>query len=307
MNNYQPDLPEVSIGLPVYNGELFLKKALDSLLKQTYFDFELIISDNNSTDLTPQICKEYEKNDKRIRYIKQEKNIGAYPNFYFVLTQAKGKYFMWAAADDYWKPDFLSKNLEILQNHPNVVCSISKVGTYGIPEKDIEKFNIPTVRYPKFIKNFVMNRRKSMIVVSYPVHGTFEKKLRLFLKNTGSNSRFYGLYRTQQIRDCFIKKPFIAVENAIFINLLKLGDLYQVDEELFFRFTSGWSTFGLFNMAKQIHENFLGVIFPYYPFNSWCLKNIGIKNTLRNLDIFTRFNLGGVFFLIVDLLLKLKK
>ena len=84
MNDHQSDLPEVSIGLPVYNGELFLKKALDSLLNQTYSNFELIISDNNSTDSTQKICQEYAKNDKRICYIHQEKNIGAFSNFSFV-------------------------------------------------------------------------------------------------------------------------------------------------------------------------------------------------------------------------------
>ena len=118
MNNHQHNLPEVSIGLPVYNGELFLKKALDSLLNQTYSNFELIISDNNSTDSTQKICEEYAKNDKRICYICQEKNIGAFSNFSFVLSKAQGKYFMWAAVDDYWDDNFLQKNLDILQQNP---------------------------------------------------------------------------------------------------------------------------------------------------------------------------------------------
>jgi len=306
MNDYQPS-PEVSIGLPVYNGELFLKKALDSLLNQTYSDFELIISDNNSTDLTPQICKEYAENDKRIHYVKQEKNLGAYSNFYFVLTEAKGKYFMWAAADDYWDPNFILKNIKILSSNSNIVCSISKLDTFTLADDLIKKEKIKTVQYPSFLKNFVNTRRQKMIKVTFPVHGKFKNKVRKFLMNPGSNSRFYGLYRTSQIKKCFIKEPFIAVENAIFLNLLKLGDLYEIDEILFHRFESGWSTYGLINMAKNIHGTFLGVLFPYYPFNNWCIKNIGIKNILKNFDIFARLNIGGFIFLMIDLILKIRR
>ncbi len=159
MNDYQSDFPEVSIGLPVYNGELFLKKALESLLNQTYSNFELIISDNNSTDSTQKICQEYAKNDKRIQYIRQEKNIGAFSNFSFVLTKATRKYFMWAAVDDYWDADFIQKNLDVLQQNPNVICSISKIDTYGFSDDEMIKYNIPIVNYPKFLRGFIKRRR----------------------------------------------------------------------------------------------------------------------------------------------------
>ena len=92
----------ISIGMPVYNGAKYIGQALDSLLAQTFFDFELIISDNASTDDTETICKSYERLDSRIRYVRQAKNLGALANFQFVLDQAKGQFFMWAAADDLW-------------------------------------------------------------------------------------------------------------------------------------------------------------------------------------------------------------
>ena len=77
--------PRVSIGLPVCNGENYLKQALDSIMAQTYTDFELIISDNASTDRTAQICKEYANRDPRIRYYRNEKNLGAARNFNYVF------------------------------------------------------------------------------------------------------------------------------------------------------------------------------------------------------------------------------
>ncbi len=112
--------PEVSIGMPVYNGEIFIREALDSLLAQTFTNFELIISDNASTDGTESICLNYAEQDSRIRYIRQRENISALPNFQFVLGEARGKYFMWAACDDKWDGNWiklLHMRLTGIKNH----------------------------------------------------------------------------------------------------------------------------------------------------------------------------------------------
>src|ERR1017187_2035195 len=92
--------PTVSIGMPVYNGEEYIRRALDSLLAQTFTDFELIISDNASSDATPEICTAYAKADLRIRHVRQQTNMGPSRNFSFLAKEARGKYFMWAAHDD---------------------------------------------------------------------------------------------------------------------------------------------------------------------------------------------------------------
>ena len=92
--------PLISIGFPVYNGENYIQKSMDALLNQTYKNFEIIISDNASTDNTQAICLDYLERDSRIRYIRQPQNIGATENFIFVLTEAKGTYFLWNAYDD---------------------------------------------------------------------------------------------------------------------------------------------------------------------------------------------------------------
>lgn len=106
----------VSIGMPVYNGEKYIRDALDSLLGQSYKDFELIISDNASTDSTEKICRQYAWKDARVKYFRQPKNLGAAANFRFVLDQANGAYFMWAACDDKWSPDWLERMREALGN-----------------------------------------------------------------------------------------------------------------------------------------------------------------------------------------------
>ena len=84
--------PTLSVGLPVYNGERYLAESLDALLAQTYADFELIISDNASTDGTAEICREYAARDPRIRYVRQPVNVGAGPNHNLLVPLARGAY-----------------------------------------------------------------------------------------------------------------------------------------------------------------------------------------------------------------------
>lgn len=110
------NFPTVSIGMPVYNGEKYITEALDSLLAQTFKDFELIISDNASTDATELICRNYAKRDSRICYIRQHDNLGALSNFQHVLDQANAEYFMWAACDDIWDKDWVAKLRNALEN-----------------------------------------------------------------------------------------------------------------------------------------------------------------------------------------------
>ena len=117
------EFPLVSIGLPVYNGERYLRDALPRLISQDYPNFELIVSDNASTDNTAEICKEYSAVESRIRYIRQETNLGAIRNFNKVFELSSGKYFMWAAYDDWWDSSYVSKCVARLEQHPEaIIC-----------------------------------------------------------------------------------------------------------------------------------------------------------------------------------------
>jgi glycosyltransferase involved in cell wall biosynthesis len=107
--------PVVSIGLPVYNGARFLAASLDSLLAQTFVDFELVISDNASTDETEEICRAYSAGDPRIRYLRQETNRGAAWNYNSLVGAAAGRYFKWATHDDVHAPTYVERCLEALR------------------------------------------------------------------------------------------------------------------------------------------------------------------------------------------------
>lgn len=106
----------ITIGLPVYNGSPFIKDALESLRAQTYKNYELIISDNCSTDDTEEICRAYVAADSRIRYQKHAVNRGGFANFKWVLDEARSKYFMWACHDDLWSENYLAEMSSILDD-----------------------------------------------------------------------------------------------------------------------------------------------------------------------------------------------
>jgi glycosyltransferase involved in cell wall biosynthesis len=116
--------PMVSVGLPVYNGEKYLNQALNSICNQDFGDFELIISDNASTDGTQEICKTYAARDSRIRYFRNERNIGAAPNYRKVFELSRGEFFKWCAHDDLCHPSFLRRCLETFAGAPSSVVLV---------------------------------------------------------------------------------------------------------------------------------------------------------------------------------------
>ena len=132
------NVPVVSIGLPVFNGENYLRQSIQSILDQTFQDFELIISDNCSTDGTEDICREFAGKSDKIRYYRQSENVGASANFDFTYLQARGKYFKWQGHDDYAYPEFLEKCLERLREDPDAVLCQSHVAVVDSHDDLIE-------------------------------------------------------------------------------------------------------------------------------------------------------------------------
>lgn len=115
--------PKVSIGMPVYNMENTLPEAINTVLNQTFSDFELIISDNASDDGTEEICRAAAKQDSRVIYHRNPENIGGTENFRLTFLLSKGKYFMWAAGDDSRKPDMVTRCVEALEADPEAVLA----------------------------------------------------------------------------------------------------------------------------------------------------------------------------------------
>ncbi len=118
--------PRVSIAICLYNAERFLTQAFDALLAQTYRDFELIVTDNCSTDRTGEICRTYAACDARIRYHRNASNIGAPKNFNLAFSFARGEYFRWSAGNDLCAPELIERCVEVLDKRPEVVLCYPK-------------------------------------------------------------------------------------------------------------------------------------------------------------------------------------
>jgi glycosyltransferase involved in cell wall biosynthesis len=119
-------IPPITIGLPVYNREKYMRTALDSLLSQTFGDFELVICDNASTDGTASIAQEYADRDERVRFHRNDVNIGANRNFNRVFHLSRGKYLKWSTSDDYWAPQTLERLFPIIESDPSIVLCYPK-------------------------------------------------------------------------------------------------------------------------------------------------------------------------------------
>ncbi len=119
--------PRVSIGVPVRNGERYLAECLDSILGQTYGDFEVVVSDNGSDDATPDIIREYERRDDRVRGHRSDNDHGAGWNFNRVLELSRGRYFKWQAHDDLLTPTFLERTVAVLDDDDEATVAYTHV------------------------------------------------------------------------------------------------------------------------------------------------------------------------------------
>ncbi len=290
---------KITVGIPVFNGEKSIQKSIDSVLSQTFLDFELIISDNGSTDSTSLICKEYEKKDKRIRYIRHEKNMGGLYNFKLLLDESKTEYFVWLAADDYWDSTFLEKNFSVLKKNHNIVCSVSQVEYFG---NNMDYWKKRSMVGPFKIFRKTIERYQNL--QNYPTSGTFESKFRYYLKLRGHHHAFFGMYRTEQLKKSFGEAE-ISIDLTTMLNALRLGDFHVVDEILMHRYDGGVSAQGFFQHKKAKKLNFIEAISSNYPFTKWCFRNFGYALCLKNLDLFVIWNLEPLFFLIVNIIRKM--
>ncbi|MCB1876468.1 MAG: glycosyltransferase family 2 protein [Chromatiales bacterium] len=115
--------PLVSVGMPIFNEERFLRASLDALTEQDYVNIEIIISDNASTDHSETICRDYAERFAHVTYHRFAENKGPGPNFAHVLKQARGEFFMWASGHDLWAPNYLSSCVDALTRHEDAVLA----------------------------------------------------------------------------------------------------------------------------------------------------------------------------------------
>jgi glycosyltransferase involved in cell wall biosynthesis len=200
--------------MPLYNAERYLRETLNSIVRQTFRDFELIISDNASTDATAAICEEYAARDDRIRYVRNSRNLGAAQNFNKVFELSQGKYFKWAAADDVCHPAFLERCVRVLECDPEVVIAyprtevIDEEGRIVTTARDELRLNSTDVR-ARFT-----DLLSPMSYTSYP---------------------FYGLMIRNVLQRTRLMIRYLAADRCLLAELSLYGRFSEIDEVLFYR------------------------------------------------------------------------
>ena len=258
MTNKIKTYPKVTIGMLAYNGEKTIVKAINSLLSQTFKDFELIISNDASTDRTGIICEKFALEDSRINYICQDKNIGEFPNSVFLLNKAKGKYFMWAADDDWRSPDFLMSNVTALDQNSRFVASTSPSCYEG--EENMK------------------NRH-----VNFNLKGTTKDRYKVFLQNAWkSHGIYYSLMRSKIAKEYKDLEVFYAANDWSFdFFLISRGEINRSEEVLLVLGKYGQSMSN--NPWNYYRNKPIEFFIPLYEFSKYALslmKNLKLNEWL---------------------------
>ena len=272
---------KLTIGLPTYNCENTIGNKIEELLKQSFKDYVLIISDNNSTDNTGKICESMSKKDNRIVFFQQDKNKGPFWNFNFLLQKAQTNYFVMTTPDDILSKNFLESNINILEKC-KVVGSIGECSLFNrIIDSNSHKFEI----------NILKNSRKYQYV--HPVKGELKEKIRFYL-DFQMGSQFYSIFRTKDIKfaNFYRNKANYGMwqsDFAAILKILKRGNLH-VDLESFLYKEVSTKSHSVIKYMKIFNFSISEILFSKAIFSVWFFKEFGTKLFLKNFGVLLRSN-----------------
>jgi glycosyltransferase involved in cell wall biosynthesis len=202
--------PLVSVGVPVYNGERYLAGALDALAAQDLEDFEVVICDNASTDATAEIAREYAARDGRFSYHRNQRNLGLSGNFNRTFELSRGRYFKWAAHDDWHPPQALRLCAEALEGDPSAVLCGSAV---AIMDDDGEVFDQwhPTADLRSPNPRVRLHRLIWTLDETHPL---------------------FALMRSDALRRTPGYRPYVAADRVLLSQLVLMGPFWQLPDVL---------------------------------------------------------------------------
>lgn len=206
--------PKITLAMPVYNGSNFIRDALDSILAQTFTDFELIVCDNASEDDTREIVQQYAAKDSRIELIRNPRNIGASANYNLGFKHGRGEYLKWCAHDDTLSPNYLEACIRVIDDDPDVALAFGT--TLGITGKN-EIVRPVGDETPSLDSDDPAKRFQQAIELSgtcFPIFGVFR---RANLQRSTLHRPYYGSDRAV-LAEAAIMGKFVRVEEAVFYN-----------------------------------------------------------------------------------------
>lgn len=189
--------PRISIGIPIYYGETFLKETLDNILEQNFNDFEIIITDNNPGGEPAEIAELYSKQYGNITYIKHKSNIGALINWNSIIDYIQGDFFIYAGAHDLWSPELLKKLLSLLENNEDAIL-VYAPSYWMSPEGEITSISTGFV---DTTGQNIINRFNSIF--------------------WGGQDALYGLIKTSALKKTCLQKQIIG-SGALWLSELSL-------------------------------------------------------------------------------------
>jgi glycosyltransferase involved in cell wall biosynthesis len=201
-----PIPPKVSVLIPTYNNASFLDETIQSVLNQTFQDFELIIVDNCSTDNTEEVVEKY-LSDDRISYYKNSTNLGLSGNWNKCLEYAKGEYIKYLCSDDKFLPELLEKYVAVMDAHPQVSIVTSNRETFG---KGVQFREVPFY--------YVQEGRKIIYKTLETFNWIGEPTLVMFRKS----NLYIGPFR----------KLIFITDMEMWLRQLTVGDCYFLPETL---------------------------------------------------------------------------
>jgi glycosyltransferase involved in cell wall biosynthesis len=224
--------------MPLYNNATTIRRAVESLLGQSFDDFRLLISDDGSEDETAQICQEYAERDQRIDFVRQPTNLN-YGNFRYVVNAARSPLFMFAAGDDYWDPEFVQRMIAELNANPGAVCAVSRVAFVRGDE--------------------VIELSKGTEALT----GTRIENLCYYLSSPNDNSRMYGVFRTEVAQRAFPTKDFHAFDWAFCAGTILEGTHIEVPDILMWRDRTDSSRYTEY--VRRDAKSAINRVFPMRP------------------------------------------
>jgi glycosyltransferase involved in cell wall biosynthesis len=204
--------PTVTVGLPVYNGENFLADAVESVLGQTFADLQLVICDNASTDRTAEICAGFASRDRRVVYVRNERNLGAAPNYNRTFQLGSGRYFKWLAHDDRMEPAYLEQTVAGLEADPSAVLC-------NTPIDFIDSAGRKIATYPSLLAE----------IATLPASGRFAA---LVLRNHPC-ADIFSLFRRTALDGSLLHATFHGADRALLAQMALRGRMLQLKEPLF--------------------------------------------------------------------------
>lgn len=248
-------MPLVSIGLPVFNGEQFLRAAIEAILGQDFYDLELIIHDNDSTDATGPICEHFSRQDSRVRYYRNPTNIGASGNYNLAFEKSRGTYFKWAAHDDLCEPMFISKCVAALEKNPSAVLAypqVTVVDENGVFVRNLD--NPINTADPSPCRRFSALTRASHII-----------------------TEVFGVVRRDMLAQTRLIGPFPSADRILLAELALRGSFVNVPERLFLHRDHSARSHKVLKTAHERAAWFAPdnrLVFPTWRFFAECLDVI---------------------------------